>query len=182
MLWRSYEITPVPAISALALEKHSFMPSVLPLHGILQLDSESLSIDCPQRIFPLCHQWGSQGPPRLLGLYCLVCCSPRPFSVRLGLLHAWGGEDVSKIPPFCPCFGAFALPDPFTRNIFHLPLSAPVQHTLIHPDSVYAPVSLKQPFLNSSFCLTVSACPPFLMPHDIWFIVLIRELMGLCLV
>lgn len=95
MLWRSYEITPVPAISALALEKHSFMPSVLPLHGILQLDSESLSIDCPQRIFPPCHQWGSQGPPRLLGLYCLVCCSPRPFSVRLCLLHAWGGGRMS---------------------------------------------------------------------------------------
>ena len=89
----------------------------------------------------------------------------------------------SLITPFSSCFGAFALSDPFTRNVFLSPLSSVAQILLIHPGS-YAPISLLRPFLNPSFCLQVSACLllPSLMPPGICFIVLIRVLNTSCLV
>lgn len=65
VLWRNYKTTPVSAISALALEKHSSTLSPLLLHEILQFNHESSSQDYPELIWPLSHQWESQGPPGL---------------------------------------------------------------------------------------------------------------------
>lgn len=69
----------------------------------------------------------------------------------------------------------------FTMNVFLSSLSPLVQILLTFPVCVQAPLSSLLPCLNSCPHLRVSACPS-LMSHGIWFIVLVRALITLCLV